>query len=111
MAAAKADAESDGRELLTPAGAVSLFGVTNATVRTARLRGNVETGATLRVTGKDIHLLLLRSAIAYWQPAPHRNQDAIRRELKRMREFALTIWLPPHYYNILHPAPLLGLTS
>ena len=63
----KAEARARGMELLTPNGAATLFGVTDAAVRQARLRMRVASPFILEVSGRPAYLLTLESAVAHWQ--------------------------------------------
>ena len=73
--AEKEKARRFGFELLTPLAAVTLVGISDAAVRTARLKGRVHAPFTMSVAGKDVHLLHLRSAIEYWGRGAARRSD------------------------------------
>ena len=53
-------------DVLTPLAAAALFKRSPNAVRTAVRKGRVETAFTLFVTNKDVHLIDLDSAVAYW---------------------------------------------
>ena len=61
----KAEARAGGMELLTPNGAATLFGISDAAVRQARLRMRVDSPFTLDVGGRPADLLTLESAVAF----------------------------------------------
>ena len=50
-------------EFLTPAAAARLFGISEAAVRAARLRGYVASPVVMGITGKSVHLLDVQSRL------------------------------------------------
>ena len=98
--AARERCRNAGREVLTPRAAAALFGLSEATVRVARLSGAVETALTLAVTGKPIQLLLLDSALRYWRRPGQR--EFLRRTLEEFRANGTTISVGTLFYNVLH---------
>ena len=113
--AEKEKARRFGFELLTPLAAVTLVGISDAAVRTARLKGRVHAPFTMSVAGKDVHLLHLRSAIEYWGGG--RSQERLETTLNEMRDFGFNLWISNADgnggigYNILHPHPLVSANS
>ena len=104
MEAAREEARLSGRELLTPAAASALFRVSDAAVRTARLKGHVKAVALLSPTNKETHLLDLTSALAYWAERRGKvRMEDFNSELDRMRMCGLTVWNDGQFYHILHP--------
>lgn len=105
MEAAKVEARLNGRELLTPAATSVLFGVSDAAVRTARLKGHVNAIAVLSPTVKETCLIPLTSALAYW--SRDRKGKAYLEDfddaLDRMRLCGLTVWDGIRFYHVLHP--------
>lgn len=89
-------------ELLTPGAAAYLFGISEAAVRAARLRGDVQSPVAVGITGKDVHLLDVRSALNYWGAT--RSPDL--RELDRMRRNGITMSVDEDVYHILHTRPV-----
>ena len=87
----------EGREVLTPLAATTLFGISNAAVRTARLSGKVRAELTISVTAKDVHLINLNSALHYW-----RLREDMRDTLARMRRDGATVSVGSDFYNVLH---------
>ena len=63
---ASESAKQAGRELMTPKAVAELLGITDASVRTARLNGRVESPFALSITQNKVHLVTVRSALAYW---------------------------------------------
>ena len=87
----------DGREVLTPKAATVLFGITNASVRAARLHGKVKPECTFSITAKRVHLINLQSALDYWK-----LPEDMRETLARMRHCGTTAAVGSEFYNILH---------
>ena len=96
--------ESVHGELLTPGAAAYLFGITESAVRAARLRGDVRSPVVMGITGKDIHLLDARSALAYWGGS--RPPDMA--EFDRMRRNGTTMTVEDDTYHVLHTRPVLA---
>ena len=104
MEKAREEARLSGREMLTPWAASVLFRLSDAAIRTARLKGQVKVVAVLSPTTRETHLLDLTSAIAYW--GKRRSEDDIedfKGELDRMRACGLTVWSDGQFFRILHP--------
>ena len=96
----KAEARAWCMELLTPNGAATLFGISDAAVRQARLRMRVDSPFTLEVGGRPADLLTLGSAVAYWREAPADTLDL-------MRENGLLITICGNTFNVLHTRPMI----
>ena len=83
--------------MLTPRAATTLFGISNAAVRTARLSGKVRPELTISITAKDVHLIDLNSALHYW-----RLREGMQDTLDRMRRDGTTVSVGSDFYNVLH---------
>ena len=96
----KAEARARGMELLTPNATATLFGITPAAVRQARLRMRVHSPFSLEVAGRPTDLLTLESAVAYWGEASADTLDL-------MRDYGLLITICGNTFNVLHPCPMI----
>ena len=106
MEVAREEARISGRELLTPIAASTLFRVSDAAVRTARLKGHVKVIAVLSPTSKETHLLDFTSALSYWGGRRGEvHTEDFASEVDRMRVCGLTVWNGGQFYHILHPWP------
>ena len=78
--------DSQPGDVLTPLAACYLFGKDESTVRLAVLRGHVYSPFSFWLTGKEIRMLDLKSAIAYWgvKNVAARGQN-LEHELEQMR--------------------------
>ena len=94
------DARARGMELLTPNATTTLFGITPAAVRQARLRRSVCSPFSLDVAGRPVDLLTLESAVAYWGEASADTLDL-------MRDNGLLITICGNTFNVLHPRPMI----
>ena len=95
--------EDVGGELLTPGAAAQLFGISEAAVRAARLRGYVESPVIMGITGKVVHLLDIQSALKYWGES--RSPDP--NELDRMRQNGISMNVEDGVIHVLHSHPVL----
>ena len=102
----KERAMAEGREVLTPQAARSLFGISGPAVRQARIEGHVRTPVTLEVTGSPVHLLGLSSAVEYWGHRKRQDFDAV---LMDMRENSCLLGVGWTFFNVLHTRPLVRL--
>ena len=91
-------------ELMTPGAAAYLFGISEAAVRAARLRGDVRAPVVMGITGKDVYLLEVQSALDYWGDSRQPDLD----ELERMRRNKLEMSADDDVYHLLHTRPVLG---
>ena len=99
---ARKEARALGNEVLTPQAAMSLFGISAAAVRQARLAGHVETRLTCHVTDRPVHLLSLSSAIDYWQ---YRKREDFEEVLESMRQNGHLLAVGMVLFNVLHTKP------
>ena len=104
QAKAKETAKADGFEAITPQGAMTLFGISDASIRRARLERHVTTKFTLAVSGKSVHLLDLQSAVAYWAGKRRLDFDEV---LDKMRREGQVIGLNGIAFNVLHVEPII----
>ena len=91
-----------GRELLTPKAATVLFGVSDAAVRIARLRGHVATQLSIAASDREVQLLHLESALRYWRPP-----RGMQKTLAEMRRNGTMVSVGHEFYNILHTEKVL----
>ena len=88
-------------EVLAPLGACFLFGRSGEAVRRAVREGHVETPFSLKFSAKEIRMIDLQSAIAYW--ADLRSLDV---QINEMRDNRITVRFGGMEYDILHLWPL-----
>ena len=94
-------------DVLTPIAASTLLGRSSEAVRTAARKGFVQTAFTLCVTGKEVNLIRLDSALAYWGKPTGRGFPDLDGEIERMRGLGVTISVDQvASYSILHPYPV-----
>ena len=94
-------------EYLTPGAAARLFGISEAAVRAARLRGYVASPVIMGITGKAVHLLDMRSAFDYWEASHPPDTN----ELNRMRRNGVSLNLEDGLMHVLHSHPVLDFSS
>ena len=90
-------------ELMTPGAAAYLFGISEAAVRAARLRGDIKSPVAMGITGKDVYLLEVQSTLDYWGDSRQPDLD----ELDRMRQNGLKMSIDGDVYHLLHTRPVL----
>ena len=90
-------------DVLTPLAAAALFERSPEAVRTAVRKGHVETAFTLSVTNKDVHLIYLDSAVAYWG-----KNESYEVNLVKFKANGNTISVDSAGYRMLHPVPLVA---
>ena len=96
-------------DVLTPLAACALFGQSGESVRRAVREGHVETLFSLAFTGKELRLIDLQSAMAYWGTDPWpAYREPLYRELDRMRGYGVTVNFGVGDYQILHAYPVVG---
>ena len=96
-------------DVLTPVAACELFGKSSEAVRRATSEGLVNSPIALQFGAQPIHMLDLRSAIAYWARGPRAAyMESIEAAIDRMRSCGITFtdsWGIDRY-RVLHPHPL-----
>ena len=85
-------------ELITPLGAVFLFGKSTPTVRLAIREGKVRTEIELHIEQRPIRLIELESAIKYWG----KDYQYFESELKELHRGAFMLQVVGFKYKILH---------
>ena len=109
---AKALAETYGLEVITPLAAVALFGISQPAIREARAKKNVKTLFTMRVTDRDVHLITLKSAKAFWiRNYNEERKERLEKNLTEMRDNGFTVAWRNMIFSILHAHPLFSLES
>ena len=93
-------------EVLTPLGACFLFGRSGEAVRRAVRKGHVETPFSLKFSAKEIRMIDLQSAIAYWAEAPWPFRPPLDVQINEMRHNGITVRFDGMEYDILHLWPL-----
>ena len=94
-------------EVLAPLGACFLFGRSSEAVRRAVREGHVETPFSLKFSAKEIRMIDLQSAIAYWKEGPWLPYlRALDVQIKEMRYNGITVRFEGMEYDILHLWPL-----
>ena len=88
-------------EVLAPLGACFLFGRSSEAVRRAVREGHVETPFSLKFSAKEIRMIDLQSAIAYWADRPPSDV-----QINEMRDNRITVRFRGMEYDILHLWPL-----
>ena len=96
---AAGEAISARQEVLTPKGAMRLFGLSEAAVRRARLKDKTGVRFVLTVTEKPVSMLSLDWALKLWGPLDNKGKN----ELRRMRQSRHTLSLDGNCYLMLHP--------
>lgn len=96
----KEECQKSGRELLTPLAVVSLFGISAAAVRLARMHKVVAAYVRLAVTGKPVELILLDTALQYWRRSP----EELEHKLAGYRENGTILAVDSEFYSVLHPS-------
>ena len=105
-----AETHHDGEvqeELLTPGAAALLFGISESTVRAARLRGNVASPVVMGISGKTVHLLDIRSALDFWGESRDLDPD----EINRLRRNGVRVSANDDVFHVLHSQPVLDFTK
>ena len=100
---AREEAQAEGRELLTPLAARTLFSKSGEAIRKAVRLGHVAAPFTLRANERDVALIDLGSAVDYWGQ-PDANL------LIQMRANAHNLGIGYLVYSVLHPTPLVTVT-
>lgn len=100
---ARRNAEERHLELLTPETASVLFGITLTAVGMARRNGNIYAPFVLDLSGRELHLINLESAMAYWHNKKRPDFDAV---LADMRQNGHVMGFGSLGYNILHVRPI-----
>ena len=94
-------------EVLTPLGACFLFGRSGEAVRRAVREGHVETPFSLKFSAKEIRMIDLQSAIAYWAEDPWPTyRTPLDVQINEMRDNRITVRFKWMEYDILHLWPL-----
>ena len=106
LASTRQDREIQG-ELLTPGAAARLFGISESTVRAARLRGNVTSPVVMGISGKTVHLLDIRSALDFWGESRDLDPD----EIDRLRRNGIRVSANDDVFHVLHSQPVLDFTK
>ena len=91
-------------KVLTPIAACFLFGRSGEAVR----EGHVRTPFSLAFTAKEVRLIDLRSAEAYWGTERGTGYEPWETEVDRMRGYGTVIQVHETEYAILHPYPLIS---
>ena len=95
-------------EVITPLGAAVAFGKSGEAVRRAARVGHVRTQCSLMITGAQVRMLDLESAISYWKPKNHPERLLrLEQDLEYMRELAFTFRCPDsaEEFKVLHAFP------
>lgn len=94
-------------DVLTPLAACTLFGRSGEAVRRAAREGHVHTRASLMLTAKQIRLIDLKSALAYWGRPGGVGIPPLEHSLQDMRAYGFTFRPDPHSpeLQVLHPYP------
>ena len=100
---ARQKAEGMRLELLTPEAASLLFGITLTAVGMARRNGNIYAPFVLDLSGRELHLISLESAMEYWYDKRRDDFDVALAEMRRNGHVMGFGWLG---YNILHVRPV-----
>ena len=93
-------------EVLAPLGACFLFGRSSEAVRRAVREGHVETPFSLKFSAKEIRMIDLQSAIAYWAEVPPTYLSPLDVQINEMRYNGITVRFRGMEYDILHLWPL-----
>ena len=94
-------------DVLTPLAACYLFGRSGEAVRRAVREGQVTTPFSLGFTAKEIRMIDLRSAMAYWSTDRGRGYEPFEADVDRMRGYGMVVEVFEADYAILHPYPLI----
>ncbi len=95
-------------DVLTPLAACALFGRSGEAVRRAAREGLVATPFSVAFTAKEIRLIDLSSATAYWGADQRSGHEPFKTEVDRMRDYGVVIQFDEHQYAVLHPFPLIA---
>lgn len=95
-------------EVLTPIAACVLFGRSGEAVRRAVREGHVRTPFSLAFTAKEVRLIDLQSAAAYWSTERGIGLAPWETEIAEMRRYGTVIQVHETEYAILHPYPLIA---
>ena len=94
-------------KVLTPLGACFLFGRSGEAVRRAVREGHVETPFSLKFSAKEIRMIDLQSAIAYWAEVPWPTYSKpLDVQINEMHDTGITVRFRGMEYDILHLWPL-----
>ena len=91
-------------ELLTPFGAVVLFGRSSPTVRLATREGKVRTEIAFCLESRPVRLITLKSAIEYWST----DYIGFESELRHLHDGSFVLEVHGKRYRVLHPTGMLA---